>query len=134
MASRGVVAVVMGLVVALVVAAKLHRVEVQGQSMAPTLEAGDRLVVMGVPGWWPLGTGQVVAVPDPRPGTERLLIKRVQRVGPGWVEVRGDNVAASTDSRVLGRLARRAVVGPALYRYWPTERAGRLTRPPSAGG
>jgi len=41
--------------------------------------------------------------------------------------VRGDNPDASTDSRVFGPVRRRAVIGRAVYRYWPPARRGTLT-------
>jgi inner membrane protease subunit 1 len=41
------------------------------------------------------------------------------------VDVRGDNEAASTDSRHFGPVPRRAVRGRVLYRYGPPARAGR---------
>jgi hypothetical protein len=67
----------------------------------------------------------VVAVPDPRQ-PDRLLIKRVRSVAPdARVDVRGDNEAASTDSRHFGPVPRRAVRGRVLYRYAPPARAGR---------
>ena len=88
--------------------------------MVPTFAPGDRLLVgLSVR----VRAGQVVAVRDPRqPG--RLLVKRVRWVGPGWVDVRGDNESASTDSRQLGPIPRSHVAGLVIYRYRPAERAG----------
>ena len=105
----------------------LARVVVAGRSMVPTLLPGDRLLVVRLPGWWPLRGGSLVAVRDPR-RSERLLIKRLSVSGPRTVVVLGDNLAESTDSRELGPLPRRSVVGVAWYRYAPPERAGRLHR------
>jgi nickel-type superoxide dismutase maturation protease len=108
-----------------VVACKaLHRVQVRGDSMVPTLGAADRLVVLRLPPWWPLALGDLVALRQP--DADRLLIKRVVRVADGHLLVRGDNEAKSTDSRTFGPVPRRAVLGRALYRYWPPERAGLL--------
>lgn len=108
-------------------AAALPRVVVAGRSMVPFLLPGDRLLVVRLPRWWPLQAGWLVAVRDPRQ-PERLLVKRLSLAGPGTVVVLGDNPAESTDSRVLGPLPRRSVVGVAWYRYGPPERAGRLHR------
>src|SRR5205823_12371876 len=73
----------------------LRRVEVAGDSMRPTLEPGDRLVVWA-PG--PVRAGDLVAVRDPR-NPARTVVKRVAAVGGEGVAVVGDNPDASTDSR-----------------------------------
>jgi nickel-type superoxide dismutase maturation protease len=97
----------------------LRRVTVTGDSMLPSLRPEDRLLVGPKFGVRP---GAVVAVLDPRsPG--RLLVKRVHAVGPNWVDVRGDNEAASTDSRHFGPLPPTKITGRIVYRYAPLERA-----------
>jgi nickel-type superoxide dismutase maturation protease len=94
--------------------------------MLPALVPGDRLLVLRHPHWhW--RAGQLAALRDPRearPAT--LLVKRVAGVSPAGLDVRGDNPAASTDSRTFGPVPPALVVGPVLYRYWPAERAGRI--------
>ena len=100
----------------------LRRVEVVGDSMLPTLQAGDRLLVLRPARARP---GDVVAVTDPRLAS-RTMVKRVGARGPEGVTVLGDNPAASTDSRDLGPVAPSAIRGRALYRYFPTSRRGRL--------
>jgi nickel-type superoxide dismutase maturation protease len=104
----------------------VRRVEVRGSSMEPALSDGDRLLVVLVPSWWPLRPGQLVALRDPRPDAGRLMVKRVHRASPWSVEVRGDNPAASTDSRALGPISRAELVGRPVYRYEPPARAGWL--------
>ncbi len=100
----------------------LTRVQVHGDSMRPTLEPGDRLLVLrGAP----LRVGDVVAVGDPR-APARTLVKRVAARGPAGMTVLGDNAGASTDSRTLGPLAPDAVRGRAVYRYFPDSRRGLL--------
>jgi nickel-type superoxide dismutase maturation protease len=94
--------------------------------MVPTMFPGDRLLV------WPvrqLRIGDVVAVPDPR-RPDRLLVKRVVAVDQvdATLMVAGDNSEASTDSGTFGPVGRDAVVGRAVYRYVPVERAGRIRR------
>lgn len=101
------------------------RVVVTGGSMLPTFEPGDRLVVVPA---LRLEVGDVVAARDPRQ-PERLLVKRVSRLGAGLVWLRGDNPTASTDSRDFGPLPRSAVAGRVVYRYAPPGRAGRTGRP-----
>ena len=101
----------------------LLRLEVRGDSMSPTLEEGDRVLVIRTRRLVP---GQVVAVRDPRdPG--RVVVKRVAAGSEvaGW-RVLGDNPARSTDSRVFGAVGRDLVVGRVLYRYHPPQRAGVL--------
>jgi nickel-type superoxide dismutase maturation protease len=99
-------------------AAGATRVVVEGTSMQPTLEPGDRLLVVRTRR---VRGGDLVAVADPRyPG--RLLMKRVAAVQGGWVELRGDNPAASTDSREFGAVPVSEVRGRAVRRYAPSDR------------
>ncbi len=98
--------------------------------MAPSLEPGDRLLVVRLARRWPVRPGDVVALSDPRT-PDRLLVKRVSAVGAGRVTVLGDNPAESTDSRSFGPVARAEVWGRACYRYAPFARAGRVAREPS---
>ena len=100
-----------------------RRVVVSGESMQPTLAPGDRLVVVPTAR---LRLGQVVALADPRE-SGRLIVKRIGALREGQVELRGDNPAASTDSRHFGLVRRDQVVGTVLYRYYPPERAGWLS-------
>jgi nickel-type superoxide dismutase maturation protease len=102
----------------------VRRVEVTGASMRPTLEPGDRLLVLA---WRRIRAGDLVAVADPRQPA-RTLVKRVGRVDNATVTVLGDDPAASTDSRSFGPLARKTVLGRAVYRYAPGERAGPIKR------
>ncbi len=105
---------------------RLDVVEVRGRSMAPTLLAGDRLLVARLPP----RPGDVVLAADPRdPGRE--LIKRVASVERGLV-LRGDNPAASTDARTFGALPANAVQWRVIGRYWPMDRIGRVGAPPPA--
>ncbi|HZQ28381.1 MAG TPA: S26 family signal peptidase, partial [Acidimicrobiales bacterium] len=67
----------------------MRRVEVTGDSMRPTLEPGDRLLVVR----WPwLRAGQLVAVPDPRQ-PDRVVVKRIAACDGATVTVLGDNAA-----------------------------------------
>ena len=108
------------IVLAIAAAAAARRwldvVEVRGRSMAPTLLPGDRLLVVRMTR--APRAGDVVLAPDPRE-PRRELVKRVADVGSGGIDLRGDNVAASTDARVApDRVRWRAVL-----RYWPPNRA-----------
>lgn len=101
----------------------MRRVIVEGTSMLPTLEPGDRLVVarLGRP-----APGDLVAVPDPRV-PRRLLVKRVASVSGTQVELRGDNPGHSTDSRRFGPVPQSALRGRVVRRYAPAGRRGRVT-------
>ncbi len=92
--------------------------------MLPTLEPGDRLVVLRS---FAPKAGDLVAVRDPDEPS-RLLVKRLIAREPGRLTVVGDNAASSRDSRAFGPVARRDLVGRAVYRYHPPARAGRLGR------
>jgi len=99
----------------------LGRVVVEGGSMRPALEPGDRLVLVRRRRYRP---GAVVAVTDPRDG--RLLVKRVAEVtADGRLVVLGDAPDASTDSRTFGPVPHSSVRGQAVHRYAPPGRAGR---------
>lgn len=98
----------------------LRRATVDGASMEPTLESGDRVLALrGLP----VRAGHLVLAADPRTG--RTVVKRVADVRGGLVVLRGDNPARSTDSRHFGPVPRRLVRGRVVYRYWPERRAGR---------
>ena len=106
--------------VALVVRWRPRRVVVEGRSMLPTLQPGDRLVVVRHRQPRP---GDVVAVRDPR-RPSRLLVKRAVAVAAGRFDVRGDDPAQSTDSRMFGPVGPDDLVGIVVRRYGPASRAG----------
>jgi nickel-type superoxide dismutase maturation protease len=101
------------------------RVEVEGESMTPTLEPGDWLVAIRAR---ELRAEMLVVVEHPeRPGSE--MVKRLvgvpggrmrdRRLGPDEYWVVGDNEDASTDSRQFGTVSMDAIRGRVLVRYWP---------------
>jgi nickel-type superoxide dismutase maturation protease len=97
-------------------------VVVEGHSMEPGLQPGDRLLVLRErrP-----RLGEIVALVDPREKA-RLLVKRLIEVSGDGYEVAGDNPEASTDSRAFGPVGRDALRGRAVYRYGPAGRTGPL--------
>lgn len=90
--------------------------------MRPALEPGDRLVVVALPP----RVGDVVALEH----GGRVLVKRIAAIDGDQVVVHGDNADASTDSRRFGPVPRSALLGRAIYRYAPRERAGRVPLAP----
>jgi nickel-type superoxide dismutase maturation protease len=99
------------------------RVVVRGESMAPALSPGERVLfdriayVLEDP-----RVGEVVLARHPaRPGVR--MVKRVADVtGEGEYVLLGDNAGESTDSRTLGAFRRGDIVGRAWVVYWPAER------------
>jgi signal peptidase I len=84
----------------------VRRVVVEGTSMAPTYLPGERLTALRR--WRPVLRGDVVVVRDPRDPSRWLLKRCVGRFG-SRLHLRGDNAAASTDSRVFGPVDARDV-------------------------
>jgi nickel-type superoxide dismutase maturation protease len=113
-----------GLCAALIALRRLDAVEVTGRSMAPGLLPGDRLLVESHT-YRRRGPrrGEVVLAPDPR-DRNRELIKRVAAVDRSGLRLRGDDPAASTDSRTFGSVPTAGVRWRALLRYWPPSRIG----------
>ena len=105
----------------------LPRVEVEGRSMLPTLEPGDRLVLLPRTARALLPSlvvpGRLVVLADPRQES-RTLVKRLTAADGEAVLVEGDNPGQSTDSRHFGPVPDRLVRGRPVYRYAPAERAG----------
>lgn len=91
-------------------------VAVRGGSMAPTLVPGDLLLT--VPAVRArLRPGQVVVVRDPE-DHDHLVVKRLTWLDGAWAELRGDDPAASTDSRRWGPVPITAIRRIAVRR-WP---------------
>lgn len=108
-----------GFLVSLAARRLLDAVEVRGASMSPTLLPGDRLIVVRASP----RSGDVVLAADPRV-RGRELIKRVARIDPTGVHLRGDNPAASTDARTFGPVPAADVEWRVVLRYWPVDRFG----------
>jgi type IV secretory pathway protease TraF len=81
--------------------------------MSPTYEPGERLTALRR--WRPIRPGDVVIVRDPR-DLSRWILKRCVAKDGSKLDLRGDNTAASTDSREFGLVASHAVayivIGP----------------------
>ncbi len=98
----------------------LSRVVVAGNSMSPTFNQGDWLIVRNLSGpKHRLRIGKLYLVADPvRPGVALLKRLKQSRMEHGviryWVE--GDN-PASTDSKNWGWLESEQILGKVLIRY-----------------
>lgn len=125
--------VVAGLVVAELLAVGVNRslVRVAGPSMEPSLRDGDVLLTVPAPRR-ALRPGRVVVVADPT-RSDHLVVKRIHRLTPAGVEVRGDLPERSTDSRQWGPLPPTAVRRVVLAR-WPDLRSPVHRRPEVVGG
>jgi signal peptidase I len=117
---------------ALLAFACARRVRIEGESMAPALLPGERVLFdrlaynRGRP-----RAGDVVLVQHPQ-RRELRIVKRIVAVpgetargrtlarGEFWVE--GDNARASTDSRDFGPVRRRQLLARGWLVYWPTAR------------
>ena len=90
--------------------------KVEGESMRPTLNPDDRVLVRRTSADTdtpPLGA-VVVAWHPLRPGLR--LIKRLQSVGHDGMILLGDNPSSSTDSRQLGPIPPSALIGIVVSR------------------
>ncbi|HEX9888939.1 MAG TPA: nickel-type superoxide dismutase maturation protease [Nitriliruptorales bacterium] len=91
--------------------------DVQGRSMSPALEPGDRILVAPVPPAR-VRRGAVVVVRDPRM-PDRCTVKRLRLHTEDGLVVLGDNPSASTDSRSYGAVPYELYVGQAVWRVRP---------------
>lgn len=82
--------------------------KVEGDSMLPTFRAGQVVVVSMVRRF---KVGDIVVAFMDR----REVIKRVTKIKEGAVFLEGDNKKASTDSRELGWLPDRHVLGRVIF-------------------
>ena len=83
-----------------------RRLVVENHSMVPTLVPGERVTALRP--WRRVRVGDVVVLRDPR-DVDRWIVKRCVARQGRLLEIRGDNPAASTDSRDFGLVRARAV-------------------------
>ncbi len=81
--------------------------------MEPTLREGDHVITSPLPYLWGRpSVGDLVVLRHPF--EDRFLVKRISRVGGRQVDVVGDNLPRSTDSRVFGPVSIDRLVGKVL--------------------
>lgn len=122
--AAGAVAV-LGLAALLVARALLHVVTVNGDSMTPTYQEGDQLLVLRRAFLTRVRVGAVVVCLPP-PGivitdgdadaATQFIVKRVTALPDGQVYVLGDAPRHSFDSRMFGALAPELVRGVIIRR------------------
>ena len=106
----------------------LRRYEVEGRSMLPAHAPGDRVVALPLRLSRPLRRGDVVVVERPGgrcdlkrvaagPGDTATLLGEERRLAADEWYLLGDNAAESTDSRQLGTVRTRQIVGRVVWRY-----------------
>jgi signal peptidase I len=84
--------------------------KVTGNSMEPTLSEGDYVFLLKTK--QPKKNDIVVMR---KPGSEKMIIKRVLNHKKNRIFVIGDNQEASTDSRSFGSINRQQVVGRVIF-------------------
>ena len=98
----------------------LHRFRIEDESMRPTLEPGDYVLVNR----WayrvrPPRRGDLVVVRDPEL-SDRFLVKRVSETQASTqIRLEGDNAAVSRDSRAFGAVPLDRIVGKVWLRLKP---------------
>ncbi|MCB4377223.1 MULTISPECIES: nickel-type superoxide dismutase maturation protease [unclassified Synechococcus] len=88
---------------------------IEGRSMQPTLEPGDRVLVRRLNSSSTLRLGSVLVTWHPQRSDIRL-IKRLNRIEPNGLWLLGDHQAESTDSRQLGTVATSLLIGEVVAR------------------
>jgi len=98
----------------------LRRFRIEDESMRPTLEPGDYVLVNR----WayrvrPPRRGDLVVVRDPEL-SDRFLVKRVSETQASTqIRLEGDNAAVSRDSRAFGAVPLDRIVGKVWLRLKP---------------
>lgn len=86
---------------------------VEGDSMLPTLKAGDRVLVNTRA---PLNPGDIVLAKHPFKSSLQI-IKRLLSIDPaGRMFLSGDNASASSDSRIFGAVTQKHLIGKVVSR------------------
>jgi nickel-type superoxide dismutase maturation protease len=119
--------IAVGVTAAVWLGRRYRRFAISGQSMLPTLAAGDWVLVdeRAYRSKLPL-RGHIVIARDPRQ-LDRHIVKRVVSVDlHGEIRLEGDNPEESTDSRQFGPVSAPLIQGRVRWRYWPAPRFGSI--------
>lgn len=90
---------------------KYERYRIQGNSMLPELKDGDEVLVNPNE---PYQIGDIVVAQHPFKQSV-VLIKRISEIDESSVYLIGDNPAESTDSRTLGKIPRKDILGKVVH-------------------
>src|SRR5919199_171523 len=108
---------------------------IPSESMLPTLEVGDRLVVEKISYHFrPPAIGEIVVFDPPQQlqilgyTKDQAFIKRVIGTPGQIIQVQDGKVNRnnSNDSHVWGFLPKQNIIGHACFRFWPLNRIGRV--------
>jgi signal peptidase I len=91
----------------------LTRFRIVGHSMEPAIKNGENVLVSNIFYWFKKPEiGDIVAFRD----TEQILIKRITKISAGEYFLTGDNQKDSLDSRKLGLIKRKEIIGKVIYK------------------
>jgi nickel-type superoxide dismutase maturation protease len=93
----------------------VFKYKIIGNSMFPTLQSGEIVLVNRLFYLFAkLKIGDIVALKDPR--DEKILIKRIYKIGDSKYFVLGDNQKESTDSRAFGWITKKDIIGKVKFK------------------
>lgn len=92
---------------------RLDGITIEGDSMFPTLKAGDRVLIDKKAA---IGVDDVVVAHHPFKSSVKI-VKRISAIeSEGEISLAGDNPSESSDSRVLGPFRHKDVIGKVVSR------------------
>ena len=91
----------------------LYRFIISGHSMEPTLFSGETVLVSSLPFLFSSPKiGDIVAIKN----KEKIFIKRIAKINREKYFVKGDNIRDSLDSRKVGRILKKEIVGKVIFK------------------
>ena len=91
----------------------LAKFRIVGHSMEPTIKNGEEVLISSFFYWFKKPKiGDIVAFRD----SGKILIKRIVKISAGKYFLVGDNKEDSLDSRKLGLIERRNILGRVVYK------------------
>ena len=91
----------------------LTRFIISGHSMEPNLFSGDTVLVSNLPFLFPSPKiGDIVAFRK----NDKIFIKRIAKINGEKYFVKGDNIKDSLDSRKIGWILKKEIVGKVIFK------------------
>lgn len=90
---------------------KRWRVQVDGNSMLPTLRAGEDVIVHPIPRSTKIFPGDIIVCRHPQKPHLRLIKRVTESFYDGSCYVLSDNASEGTDSRAFGVVSRGLILG-----------------------